>query len=106
MAPLHLHQLGVGQRCGFAREGRVVVHVDRVVGIASHHVAVLHIDRRHTIDGGSDDARVVKTYLACPRGYVAVPVNLADAHAEVPFAHGSRGIACLLEHAGHGELLG
>ena len=106
VGPLHAYELGMRECSGLAREVLVVADLNGVVGIETHDAAVLHIDRRHAIHGGCDDAGIVETYLARPRRDALVPVYLAYAHAEMPFADGRCGVAGTLEHLRHSELLG
>ena len=70
--------------------------MDRVVGIEADHAVVLDVDAGHAVAGGGDDEGVVEADLERAGLDLAVPVEVAGAQAEVPFADDAGAVAGLL----------
>ena len=102
--PLHFQHFRIGQRRRFALKILFIAHFDRVVRVKAHHIAVFHINRRHTVVRGGNQTGVVEAYLSRTRFDSLVPVNVAVAHTQMPFADGSRRVAAFLHHPRQCEL--
>ena len=106
VTPVHFHQFGVVYAGGFALERVLIIYINGVVGVEVCHASVLDIHRRHAIDSGGDEVGVVEANGVACRCYLSVPVNLALAHTQVPFAYGGGGVAGVLEHLADSKLVG
>ena len=105
MMPCHLEHFRVSQGCRFPFKIVLVIHLNRVGRVQSHHLPVLYIDRRNTVVGGSHHARIVKSYAVGTWFNGLVPVHMSLSHSQMPFPDGCRSISILLQCPGKSRLL-
>ena len=77
--------------------GSLVADLDGIVGIEADDAVVLDVDARHAVARGRDDEAVVEADFERAGLDLAVPIGLAVAEAEVPFADDAGGVAGLLQ---------
>jgi hypothetical protein len=75
-------------------------HPDGIGRVEPDDAAVLDVDAGHAVARGRDEERMVEADLAGPGPDLAVPVDLAPAQAEMPFADDARRVARRLQHRG------
>ena len=100
----HLKQLRMCASCRDIGE-RIVFGVgdfQRVSRFEVSHLAVLDIHAGHAVGRRGHDERLVETYVARGRADFAVPVDLAIAEADVPFADYGGVISGALQNLGQG----
>ena len=96
--PSHLQHFRIGQCGRLPVEIMFVAHLYRIFRIKPDHLTVTHIDGRDTVIGGSNEAGIVEADGIGRRSNPSVPVHVAVAHSEMPFADGSGIVTGLLHH--------
>ena len=92
-----LEQFRVGGGCFLAGVGfAAVVHADGILRVEVAHLAIFYIDAGYAVACGGHDEGVVKAHICRSGGDGPVPVNIAAAQAQVPFADGGGAVVRLL----------
>ena len=99
MTPVHRERPAVGLPGRFPGIGFLVIHRDGILRQTPDHAAVLDVDTRHAVAGGSHDERVVEADIQGPRRDVAVPIGtiLFGTESKMPFSHDAGMVSGLSE---------
>ena len=105
VCPLHFQHLRMRDGSRFALKIMLVTHFDGIGRIESYYIAVFHVNRRDTVVGCCNQARVVETDFFGTRFDGFVPVDIAVSHPQMPLSDSSGHITALLHHLRQGKLI-
>jgi hypothetical protein len=88
---------------GFAGEILLVADLNGISGIELIYLTILNIDGGDPILGSSHDVGLVKAHFVGAGGDPLIPVHIAVAKSEMPFAYDTGMIALRAQHLRQGQ---